>query len=193
MCRTCTKCRRDSGPSYQYPDPAPLPADRARAQYPFAVTGVDFTGAIQVRNKGEKVSVYILLFTCGVTRAIHLEVVEDLTADSCIDALRRFTGHHPIPRMIYSDNASTFVNASSVLLKLFNHPKVQQELAAMRIIWKFIPKAAPWYGGWWERLISLTKTALRKMVSRTILSFIQLQTVVAQIETILNDRSLPFY
>jgi hypothetical protein len=41
----------------------------------------------------------------------------------------------------------------------------------MRIIWKFIPKAALWYGGCWERLIALTKIALRKMIGRTILSF----------------------
>jgi hypothetical protein len=190
VCRNCPKCRRESGPSYRYPDPAPLPADRIQEHYPFAVTGVDYTGAITVSSKGGRILAYILLFTCGVTRAIHLEVVEDMTAGSFIEALKRFTGHHPIPRLIYSDNASTFVNASNHLLKLFNHPKVQEELAAMRIIWKFIPKAAPWFGGWWERLIALTKTALRKMVGHTILSFTQLQTVSTQIEAIMNDRSL---
>ncbi|XP_046632893.1 uncharacterized protein LOC124312397 [Daphnia pulicaria] len=190
LCRNCPKCRRESGPSYRYPYPASLPADSVQENYPFAITGVDYTGAIQVTSKGERISVYILLFTCGVTRAIHLEVVKDMTAGSFSNALKRFTGHHPIPRLIYSDNASTFVNASNYLLELFNHRKVQEELAAMRILWKFIPKAAPWYGGWWERLIALTKTALRKMVGRTILSFTQLQTVTTQIEAILNDRSL---
>lgn len=190
VCRNCPKCRRESDPSYRYPDPAPLPADRVQENYPFAVTGVDYTGAIKDISKGERISVYILLFTCGVTRAIHLEVVEDMTAGSFINALKRFTGHHPIPRLIYSDNASTFMNASNHLLELFNHRKVQEELAAMRILWKFIPKAAPWYGGWWERLIALTKTALRKMVGRSILSFTQLQTVTTQIEAILKDRSL---
>ena len=115
-----------------------------------------------------------------------------MTAGSFINALRRFTGHHPIPRIIYSDNGSTFVNAASILIKLFDRPEVQQELASMRIIWRFIPKGAPWYGGWWKRLISLTKSALRKMFGRTLLSFVQLQTVVAQIEAILNYRALTF-
>jgi hypothetical protein len=161
-----------SGPSYQYPDLAPLPVDRIREHNPFTVTGLDFTGPIPVHNKGEKVTAYILLFTCGVIGAIHLEVVDALIAGSFIKALRRFTGHHPIPRLIYSDNSSTFVNASSILVKFFKHPQSQEELGAKRIIWKFIPKAALWYGGCWEQLISLTKTALHKMVGRTILSYI---------------------
>lgn len=88
-------------------------------------------------------SAYILLFTCGVTRAIHLEVVDDMTAGSFINALRRFTGHHPIPIIIYSYNGSTFVNAASILIKLFDHPEVQQELTSMTTIGRFIPKGAP--------------------------------------------------
>ena len=116
VCLNCPKCRRESGTSYWYPDPSPLPADRIQQEhYPFAVTGVDFTGAIPVGGEGGRISTYILLFTCGVTRAIHLEVVKDMTAGSFINALKRFTGHHPIPRLIYSDNASTFVNASNHL------------------------------------------------------------------------------
>ena len=54
VCRHCPKCRRDSGPSYRYPDPASLPADRIQEHYPLAVTGVDFTGAIQELVKGEE-------------------------------------------------------------------------------------------------------------------------------------------
>lgn len=188
--RACVKCRRDSGPSFRLPDPAPLPANRIRENYPFAITGVDYTGAIPIRQNGGEGSAYILLFTCGTTRAIHLEAVEDMTAGSFIDAMRRFTGHHPIPRLIYSDNATTFLSVSNILVKLFSHPDVTKELANMRTTWKFIPKRAPWYGGWWERLIALTKTSLRKMVGKTKLRFIQLQTIIAQIEAILNDRPL---
>lgn len=126
--RKCTKCRRDSGPSYQYPAPLSS-ADRIQEQ----------------RKKSFSIRSIIFL-RCDPRH--YLEFVEDLTAGSFINALRRFTGHYPLPCLIYSDNASTFVNASSLLLKLFNHPKVQEELAAMRIILIFIPKAALWYGGW---------------------------------------------
>ena len=151
ICHNCVKCRRDHGPAYKLPDPAPLPADRIRESYPFEVTGIDYTGTIPVRVKEGEDSVYILLFTCGVTRAIHLEVVENMTSGAFIDAIRRFTSRRSIPRVIYSDNASTFVSASNILTQFFKQPEVAMELANLRITWKFIPKRAPWYGGWWER------------------------------------------
>ncbi|XP_057367044.1 uncharacterized protein LOC130688068 [Daphnia carinata] len=113
-----------------------------------------------------------------------------MTSGAFIGAMRRFTSHHSIPRVIYSDNASTFVSSSNILNEFFKHPDVAKELANMRITWKFIPKRAPWYGGWWERLIALTKNSLRKMVGRTRLTLVQMQTVFAQIEAILNDRPL---
>lgn len=192
ICRSCVKCRKDSGPSYRLPDPAPMPADRIKESYPFAVTGVDYSVIIPIRGaeKGMEANAYVLLFTCGVSRSIHLETVEDMTAASFIDAFKRFISHHPIPRIIYSDNATTFISASSILVRLFDQPEVAKQLADMKITWKYIPKRAPWYGGWWERLIALTKIALRKMNGRTRLKFIQFQTVLCQIEAILNDRTL---
>ena len=73
--RNCRKCRRESGPAYRLPDPAPLPAPRVRDAYPFATMGIDYTGAINVKVNGsaELSPVYILLMTCGFSRAIHLE------------------------------------------------------------------------------------------------------------------------
>jgi hypothetical protein len=188
--RSRVKFLRDHGSSYKLPDPAPLPADRVRESYPFKVTGIDYTGAISIRVKEGEDSVYILLFTCGSTRGIHLEVVENMTSIAFIDAMRRFTSRHSIPRVIYSDNTSTFVSASNILVQFFKHPDVAKELANMRTTCRFIPKRAPWYGGWWERLMALTKISSRKMVGQTRLSLVRLQTVTTQIETILNDRPL---
>lgn len=124
--------------------------DRIRESYPFEVTGIDYTGAIPVRVKEGEDSLHISLFTCGVTRAIHLEVVENMTSGAFIDALRRFTSRHSIPRGLYPDNASTFVSASNILIQFFKQPEVASKLANMRITWKFIPKRALCYGGWWE-------------------------------------------
>ena len=67
-----------------------------------------------------------------------------------IDALRRFTSRHSIPQGLYPDNASTFVSASNILIQFFKQPEVASKLANMRITWKFIPKRALCYGGWWE-------------------------------------------
>ncbi|XP_071171200.1 uncharacterized protein [Mytilus edulis] len=90
--RNCVTCRKITGRPYLTPDPPPLPSDRLNDSPPFTVTGVDFTGALNVRTKSNSISkAYICLFTCANTRAVHLEIVEDLTEQTFILAFRRFS------------------------------------------------------------------------------------------------------
>ena len=71
-------CRKLAGQPYTASDPPPLMKVHIQQSLPFEVTGIDFTGALYVRdNRGES-KVYICLFTCTVSRAVHLEVVTDL-------------------------------------------------------------------------------------------------------------------
>ena len=65
---------------YPAPDPPPLPKLRTQDVHPFTFTGVDFTRALYVRQGKEEVKVYLCLFTCATTCAVHLEIVQDLTA-----------------------------------------------------------------------------------------------------------------
>jgi len=67
------------GKPYRAPDPPPLPKVWVNEPKPFAVTGVDFTGALYVKESNKERKVYICLFTCVCTRGIHLEIVSDLT------------------------------------------------------------------------------------------------------------------
>ncbi|XP_062606697.1 uncharacterized protein LOC134268454 [Saccostrea cucullata] len=83
--RKCITCRKIMGKPYPIPEAPPLPKDRLREEPPFTVTGVDFTGALKVRKKnGHEGKVYICLFTCASTRAVHLELVTDLTEEQFI-------------------------------------------------------------------------------------------------------------
>ena len=75
---------------------------------------------------------------------------------------------------------------------LFESNDVQEALGRQGVNWRFIPKRAPWYGGFWERLIGLTKQAIKKTLGRTLISLDQLQTVVVEIESMLNDRPLTY-
>jgi hypothetical protein len=67
-----------------------------------------------------------------MTRAIHLKVVENMTSGAFIDALRRFTSRHSTTRVIYSDNASTFVSSSNILTQFSKQQDVAKELSNMR-------------------------------------------------------------
>ena len=180
------------GKAYSIPDPPPLPRARTKEGKPFEVTGVDFTGALYVRNSKGENKVYICLYTCGLTRAVHLEVVSDLNLETFLQAFCRFVSRKSLPRLMLSDNASTYVAAAKDLEQLFASPKLKEALSSRGIKWQFIPKRAPWYGGFWERIIGLTKTTIRKVLGRSFITLEALQTLVVEIEAVLNDRPLTY-
>ena len=81
--RKCVTCRRVVGKAYIVPDPPPLPKTRVVDNPPFTVTGVDFSGALYVKqSNGSETKAHICLFNCVSTRAVHLEVVTDLTKET---------------------------------------------------------------------------------------------------------------
>ena len=96
----CVICRRLTGRPYVTPDAAPLPKERVWDRHPFTGTGIDLTGALYVRDSStphmEK-KVYVALFTCTSSRAVDLEVVEDLSSTEFVDALRRFANRKSTP------------------------------------------------------------------------------------------------
>jgi transposase InsO family protein len=191
--RCCVNCRKVVGTSYSAPDPAPLPKSRLQEVVPFKVTGVDFTGALFVNETdGSETKVYICLFTCATSRAIHLEIVTDLTEETFIQAFRRFASRKSLPKRMISDNASTYLSAADELKQLFQSPSLKKAFSDRGIEWEFIPKRAPWYGGFWERLIGMTKTVIKKVLGRARISLIALQTLVTEIEAVLNDRPLTY-
>ena len=125
-----------------------------------------------------------------MTRAVHLEAVSDLSVETFLQALRRFVARRSLPQVMISDNASTYEAAANELEKLINSDRMSELLCTMGIQWKFIPKRAPWYGGFWERLIGLTKTALQKVLGKAFVTLPALQTLIVEIEAVLNDRPL---
>ena len=191
--RKCVVCRKVNGKPYSAPDPPPLPKARVKNSPPFTITGVDFSGALYVRKKnGKESKAYICLFTCAATRTVHLELVPDLSTKTFLQAFRRFCSRKSLPRLMISDNATTYMSAANQLHKLFQSNTVQEELTDKGTEWRFIVKRAPWYGGWWERLVGLTKTAVKKVLGRSYVDSQTLATVVTEIEAILNDRLLTY-
>ena len=86
----CMYCRRrNAKPGEQIMAELP-PARLQMNSHPFAYTGVDYFGALMIRQKRSNVKRYGCLFTCHTTRAVHLEVSVDLSSDAFINALRRF-------------------------------------------------------------------------------------------------------
>ena len=156
------------------------------------MTGVDFTGALHVPSKTGDEKAYICLFTCATTQAVHLEVVRNLTETTFLQAFRRFSSRKSLPKIIVSDNRATFHAAANTIRRLMKSTCVQDTLHNQGTLWKFIPKRAPWFGGWWERLIGLTKTTIKKVLGKAYVTFDTLQTIVTEIECVMNDRPLTY-
>ena len=86
--------------------------------------------------------VYVCLFTCASTRAIHLEVVTDLTEVTFLQGFRRFAARRSLPQLVISDNASTYMSAAKELNELFQSPTLKSTLMHKGTTWRFIPKRA---------------------------------------------------
>lgn len=163
----CVKCKRIEGKHYTLPKTTPLPKFRVEENPAFTNTGIDFGGPLFVKPSNAKEShdsskVYIALYTCGSSRAVHLDVVPDLSAGTFIRSFKRFIGRRGIPRLVVTDNAKTFKSASRTLSTVFKLPAVQKFLLDHKITWRFNLKRALWWGGFFERLIRCVKRCLKK-------------------------------
>ena len=146
--RKCVVCMKVNGKSYPAPDTPPLPRIRVEDSHPFTVTGVDFTGALYVREKnGQEAKAYICLFTCATTRAVHLELGPDLSTGAFIHAFCRFCSRKSLPRLMISDSATTYMSAANHLRTLFRSKTVQEELNNKGTEWRFIVKRGTEDGG----------------------------------------------
>eukprot|EP00731_Ephydatia_muelleri_P011218 Em0006g112a len=187
--RRCVLCKRFEGKPYDEPPPPPLPVFRVQEAPPFAVTGVDYAGPLYLKDSNK---VWICLFTCCVIRAVHLEVVPDMTAEAFIRCFKRFIARRGIPHKIISDNGKTFKLANKIMSAVLSHPQTEQYLSNICVDWVFNLERAPWWGGIFERMVHSIKRCLKKIVGQTRLMYDELVTVVTEIEMILNSRPLSF-
>ena len=194
--RSCLICRRYEGGSYKMPSMPPLPEIRVKEARSFERTGLDYLGPLYVRISDSSKKVWICLFTCLVTRAIHLELVSDMSTEEFLFALRRFVALRGTPKEIFSDNALQFKTANATLdlvwKNVIKSEYVQTYASRSGIKWTFIVEMAPWMGGYYERLVGLVKRALRKTLQRTTLTKIHLQTVLKEVEATVNARPLVY-
>ena len=180
-------CKRLEGLAFKSVEASQLPTFRVQRSYPFANTGVDYLGPALVRQVYDHDNVmhkvWIVLYTCAVTRAVHLDLVPDLSASAFLRSLKRFIGRRGVPNLMISDNATCFKN---------EEVRLNEELLRLRVKWQFIAEASPWWGGFWERLVQTVKKSLRKVLFRASVSYEELQTTIVEVEGIVNSRPLTY-
>lgn len=128
---------------------------------------------------------------------IHLEIVSDLSSDGFLAALRRFIARRGLPEHVYSDNGINFVGANNQLKEVYallnseeHRGRVNRFANERRISWHFILPAAPHFGGLWESTVKLFKYHFKRVIGDALFIFEELNMFVAEVEGILNSRSI---
>nr|XP_033204889.1 uncharacterized protein LOC117165685 [Bombus vancouverensis nearcticus] len=156
----CVRCCRAQPPPVEYVM-GNLPEARVTESRPFTNVGVDYCGPFHIKEKRDRnrrqIKVYVAIFVCLAIKAVHIELVDDLTSEAFIAALRRFIARRGYCSTIHSDNGTNFRGASNELRELHDllqsddhKEKVTAFLADKQIEWRFIPPHSPHFGGLWE-------------------------------------------
>lgn len=183
LLRKCVVCKRHQGRTLKPPETPNLPSFRFEDSFSFCNVGLDYAGPLYIRETAEAAAkkVYILLFTCATSRAVHLELVPNMKSSAFIRSFERFKSRKGTPRLIINDNFKTFKST-----------EVKKYLSMLGIRQKFILPSSPWWGGFYERLVRSVKLSLKKSLGRSLLTYEQLETVLCKSEFVINNRPLTY-
>lgn len=185
---TCIKCKRWNRSKPLHPLLAPLPKDRVTQTSVFEVSGVDLV-VLMYLKRGSKI--WIVIFTCTVYRAIHLELVDSLSTVVFIRTLRRFIVWRERISVLYADYGTNFHGTSNYLSEV-DWNEITKTTSLKKITWKFNPPMAAWWSGWWERLTRLLKPLLVPNLGRSSVNLDEFSTLNCECEALLNERPITY-
>ncbi|XP_058810964.1 uncharacterized protein LOC131675842 [Topomyia yanbarensis] len=167
---------------------ADLPPERVTPCSPFRRVGVDYCrpfSLIYPHRRCQPVKCFVAVYVCVVTKAVHLEIVADLTTQAFLASLKRFTSRRGRPDLIMCDNAKNFVGAKrelDELRRLFHSQQFQnavtKDTADDQIEFRFIPARSPNFGGLWESAVKSFKTLFKRTIGLHTLVYDEMQTVL---------------
>jgi len=157
----CVVCARHRV-SITHPMMADLPSSRVTLCRPFLHVGIDFAGPLILsesrRKNSRSIKCYLSIFLCLTIKAVHIEVVSDLSTNTFLAALQRFVARRGTPSDIYTDCGTNFKGADQELRNIMLDSTAKTTCTnAISCKWHFNPPAAPHFGGLWEAAVKSTK------------------------------------
>ncbi|EGT58285.1 hypothetical protein CAEBREN_32653 [Caenorhabditis brenneri] len=217
--KACKNCRKAHNHSFREAPAPKLPERRTNICKPFEHVGIDFMGPflVQETSTSPLEKAYIAAITCATSRLTHLELVRNLSTDELLLALSRFMSRRGYPKTITSDNAATFKLTGKILStcsekepdylaelesdKIENQrdlikkkllDELQREMTKRGVKWIFNTALSPWQGGFFERIVGITKKALKHTFSNPKYITKDLETIMIECESLINRRPLTY-
>lgn len=197
----CVICKRLRG-TFCSPKMAELPEDRLSPGPPFTYVGVDVFGPWSItarKTRGSHVTQkrWAVLFTCLTSRAVHIEISEELSTSSFINAMRRFIAIRGPVKIFRSDRGTNFIGGVKELgMKnvVTEDASIKNFLAESGCVWIFNPPHASHFGGVWERMIGIARRILDGiLLSQKYIKDLThevLVTLMAEISAVMNSRPI---
>ena len=190
----CVICRRLRRPT-EVQKMADLPADRVEEAPPFTNVGCDVFGPFPVKEGRKHFKRYGLLFTCMSSRAVHIEVLDDLSTDCFIQSWHCFLALRGNVKLLRCDNGTNFVGANNEITKLFsemdNSDAFTKFLKDRQCKFIFNTPQASHMGGSWERLVRSVRSVFAGLtVHMHNLTTTNLRTIMYECMAIINSRPL---
>ncbi|CAD5233280.1 unnamed protein product [Bursaphelenchus xylophilus] len=181
--RRCPECLGKYRKPFEKPNPDALPQERITQAVPFENVGIDAFGPYRIQTEAGLRKRWGCIFACMVTRAVHLEVLEDMTSEAFMRAFKRFVATRGVPLRIITDNGTNFVGAEDQIRAYYAPERT--------IYWKFNDPRCPWKGGFYERLIGIVKSAFTRCAKKLRrIDDVELATLFKMLEDAVNNRPL---
>ncbi|XP_075589216.1 uncharacterized protein LOC124493697 isoform X2 [Dermatophagoides farinae] len=172
----CSKCRQLRAKPLQVSLGNP-PSTRLDRSHPFEHIGVDI---FELKTDPKTIG---MIFTCCVTRAVHFEVLENMTAECVCDAFQIFAALRRVPSTVYSDNGTNFKRLGNMFNEAYTVLKDNFQ-------WRFNTPAAPFRGGFFESLIKSMKKGFYSIMWKKDIKPTMVRLVLYRIQSLMNARPL---
>ena len=194
----CVQCRRIRGRPVQQ-IMADLPMDRLERVPPFYRSGVDVFGPYYV-HEGRKTrgrpgtkKLWVLLFTCLYSRAVHIEILGSIDTPSFQLALRRFFAIRGSCFFFRSDRGTNFQGAVNVMKEELDLGALVKDAGSEEFTWNFLPPGASHMAGVWERKVGAIKSVFDAALADSgnpSLSRDEFHTLMCEAVAIVNNTPL---
>ena len=176
-----------------------LPQERTKRANPFEYTTLDLFGPFKVKDAVKRRTskkVWGIVYCCMASRAVHVDLIDDQSAESFLKAYSHFVALRGHPRKLWSDRGTNFVGAKPALHELHKHQaclqaaSMEDEAAKNGTEWKweFHPADAPHRNGAADAAVKILKRALISLGGATgSLTCGELQTLFYQAANLTNE------